>query len=85
MTFDDTGTVHGRDLRRLLDSDLPDPILVLVEGRVEVVAAADGQGEGLELITREEFLRRAGQTELTDAELEQHAAKLSAAVDNLGG
>jgi uncharacterized membrane protein len=83
MTFDDAGTVRGRDLRRLLDSDLPDPALVLVEGRVEVVAVR--QGGGLEVISRTDFLRQAGQTEFTDAELDQHAAKLAAAVDNLGG
>ncbi|GAA1357317.1 hypothetical protein [Saccharothrix algeriensis] len=82
---DDTGTIRGRDLRRLLDSDLADPTLVLVEGRVEVVSAADRQGGGLELVTRRDFLHRAGQEGFTDAELEQHAVKLSAAVDNLGG
>lgn len=84
MSFDDTRTVSGRDLRRLLDSDLPNPILVLVEGRVEVVAG-DRQGTGLEVVSREQFLHRAGQTEFTDAELDQQAATLSAAVDNLGG
>jgi hypothetical protein len=29
------------DLRRLLDSDQPDAVLVLVEGRLDVVAAED--------------------------------------------
>lgn len=84
MTSDDARTVRGRDLRQLLDSDLPDPTLVLVEGRVEVVAG-DQEGAGLEIVSRETLLRRAGRSELTDMELEQHAATLSAAVDNLGG
>jgi hypothetical protein len=79
----DTRTVHGQDLRRLVDSDLPDPVLTLVRGRVEVVASND-RSAGLELVSREELLHRAG-TELTDAELEQEAATLSAAVNNLGG
>jgi hypothetical protein len=83
MTSEDTRTVRGRDLRRLLDSDLPDPVLVLVEGRIEVVASADRQG--LEVVTRDDFLRGAGGADLTDDELEQHAATLSATVDTLGG
>ena len=82
MTFEDTGTVRGRDLRWLLDSDLPNPALVLVRGRVEVVA---GGGDGLELISREELVHREGRTDFTDAELAQLAATLSSAVDNLGG
>jgi hypothetical protein len=83
MTFDEAHLVHGLDLRRLLDSDLPDPTLVLVRGRVEVVAAGDRQG--LDVISRKELLRRADQTEFTDAELDQQAAALSAALDTLGG
>ncbi len=82
MTFADAGRVRGSDLRRLLESRLPDPVLVLVGGRIEVVA---GGSDGLELISREEFLRREGRTGFTDAELAQRAATLSSAVDNLGG
>ncbi|WP_407781253.1 hypothetical protein [Actinophytocola sp.] len=84
MNSDDVRTVRGQDLRRLLDSDLPDPTLVLVEGRVEVVPG-DRESGGLEIVSRETLLRRAGRSEFTDTELEQQSAMLSAAVDNLGG
>jgi hypothetical protein len=85
MTTDRAGAVHGPDLRRLLDSELPDPVLVLHEGRAEVVAANDRERAGLEIISRAELRRRAGRTSFTDAELEQHAAHLATAVNNLGG
>jgi hypothetical protein len=85
MTTDRTGSVQAPDLRRLLDSDLPDPVLVLSAGRAEVVAAGDRERAGLEIISRAEFLRRAGRTSFSDAELELQAGQLSTAVDNLGG
>ncbi|MGW0523008.1 hypothetical protein [Crossiella sp. NPDC003009] len=85
MTSDHARTVSGRDLRRLLDSDLPDAVLVLVSGRLEVVAGDDQRATGLEVISRAEFRRQAGPGDLTDTELDQHAVKLAAAVDNLGG
>ncbi|SDM55710.1 Uncharacterized membrane protein [Allokutzneria albata] len=81
---DASATVRGRDLRRLLDTGLPDPALVLVHGRFEV-AAADQRGKALEVISREELLRRTGKADPTDAELDQHARALSTAVTTLGG
>lgn len=85
MTTDSGGTVHGADLRRLLDSDLRDPVLVLAEGRPEVVASADRERSGLEIVSRAELIRRTGRSTFTDAELEQEATQLSTAVDHLGG
>jgi hypothetical protein len=84
MTFDQTNTVRGSDLRRLLESTLPDPVLVLLAGRTDVVSG-DEEHAGLEIISRETFLRDTGSADLTDAELEQHAANLAAGVANLGG
>jgi hypothetical protein len=75
--------IQGQDLRRLLDSDLPDPALVLVEGRVEVVGA--DERTGLEVVTRAALVHNAGRSEFSDDELTRQAATLSAAVTNLGG
>ncbi|GAA4445902.1 hypothetical protein ACFQV2_26175 [Actinokineospora soli] len=75
-----TSAVRAGDLRDLLDSDLPDPRLVLHEGRVEVVAGDDRRG--LDVVSRDEFTR--DQAEFTDQDLEQRAAALSAVVANLG-
>lgn len=79
------GPVRGRDLRRLLDSDLPDPVLVLREGRAEVVPAAERERAGLEVVSREAFLRQAATTTFTDAELDRRATNLSSTVNRLGG
>jgi hypothetical protein len=85
MTTDRASTVHGQDLRRLLDSDLADPVLVLQEGRVEVVPGDERDRSGLEIVSRTEFVGRAGRTAFSDEELERQAAQLSTAVDELGG
>ncbi len=82
---DGNPTVSGQDLRRLLDSDLSDPALMLHEGRIEVVAGADRERAGLEVVSREELLRQAGTTTFTDDELDQQATRYTVAVDNLGG
>jgi hypothetical protein len=85
MATDRIGTVHGQDLRRLLDSDLADPVLVLQEGRAEVVPGDGRDRSGLEIVSRAEFVGRAGRTTFSDEDLERQAARLSTAVDELGG
>jgi hypothetical protein len=72
-------------LKRLLRSDRPDAALVLVEGSY-VVADSEGLASGaLPVITRDELLERLGGQSITDRNLDEVAATLSSAVDNLGG
>jgi hypothetical protein len=82
-------TVNEDDLRRLLDSGLPDATLVLVEGRTEVVAAQDLGTDAfrgaLQVTTREELLAHFDGADVTEPELERIAATLGSTVDNLGG
>jgi hypothetical protein len=82
-------TVKARDLRALLTSDLPDPNLVLVEGRLEVVQVDDLDTDrfrgAMLLLSRDELLARGVDEESPDAELERQAATISTAVDELGG
>ncbi|QFZ17197.1 hypothetical protein [Saccharothrix syringae] len=82
-------TVKGSDLRDLLASSLPDPTLVLVEGRVEVVQVddldTDAYRGALLLVSRQELLGRGVREDSTDHELEQQAAAVSTAVNELGG
>jgi hypothetical protein len=85
MTTDRVSTVQGQDLRRLLDSDLADPVLVLQEGRVEVVPGEGRERAGLEIVSRADFVSRAGRTTFSDEDLERQAAQLSTVVDELGG
>lgn len=84
----DTGTggpVQREHLRRLLDSDLPEPVLVLRTGRAEVVPADEQERAGYPIVSRAELLRQTGKTTFTDAELDQRATTLSTTLANLGG
>ncbi|MEV6715159.1 hypothetical protein AB0M48_24350 [Lentzea sp. NPDC051208] len=82
-------TIDEDDLRRLLDSGLPDATLVLVEGRTEVVSARDLDTDAfrgaLQVTTREDLLARFDGPDVTEPELERIAATLGSTVDNLGG
>ncbi|MGW5055617.1 hypothetical protein [Actinokineospora sp. NPDC004072] len=73
-------TVSADDLRALLDSPLPDAVLVLREGRVEVAAGADRAG--MEIITRADLLSTPNPS---DDDLERRAATLTATTDIQGG
>jgi hypothetical protein len=75
-------------VRRLLAADA-DAVLVLVEGRVDVVTPAELDTEpyrgALQIITRDELVRGAGGEQLSERELEEQAAELDSAVSELGG
>lgn len=81
-------TVKARDLRELLSSQLPDPNLVLIEGRLEVVPVddldADRYRGALLLLSRSELLGRGVDETSSDEELERQAATISTAVNDLG-
>ena len=81
-------TINADDVRQLLGTD-GDTVLVLIEGRAEVVTAGQLSSSeyhgALEIISRDELLKRTGGTEVGDRELEEQAAALNTAVDELGG
>jgi NADH dehydrogenase len=81
-------TIGAADLRRLLDTD-GEAVLVLIEGRTEVVTAAQLGSEryrgALEIISRDELLKRTGGAAPDGRWLEEQAAALTTAVDELGG
>lgn len=80
--------ITRNDVRRLLDGD-SDSVLVLVEGRTEVVGPAALETEdyrgALQVITRAELVEQAGGEQLSDRELVEQAALLETAVAELGG
>ncbi|ONI85653.1 hypothetical protein ALI22I_28205 [Saccharothrix sp. ALI-22-I] len=82
-------TVKARHLRELLDSDLPDPNLVLIEGRLEVIPVDDLDTDrfrgALLLVSRSELLARGVDEDSSDEDLERQAATISTAVNELGG
>ncbi len=76
------------DVRHLLEGD-SDSVLVLGEGRTEVVEPAaldtDDYRGALQVITRAELVEQAGSEQLSDRELVEQAALLETAVAELGG
>jgi hypothetical protein len=72
-------------LRALFDSDLPDPQLVLVEGRAEVAPGSAPEDQGLVVATRRDLLEQFGGTPPSGKALDDLAANLQTSVDTLGG
>jgi NADH:quinone reductase (non-electrogenic) len=81
-------TISTEDVRRLLKAE-PTAVLVLLEGRTEVISDRerddDAHRGALEVISRADLIGRTGSEELSDHELEEQAAALDAAVSELGG
>lgn len=81
-------TVTAEDVRRLLEAGA-DAVLVMVEGRVDVVEPAALDTEqyrgALQVTTRDELIRAAGAQRLSDRDLTEQAAALDSAVSELGG
>jgi len=78
-------TITADHLRALFDSDLPDPQLVVVEGRAEVVGGSAPQDQGLVVATRQELLEQLGGTPPSGRALDDLARNLQTSVDTLGG
>jgi hypothetical protein len=81
-------TISTDDIRRLLQADGPDTVLVLVEGRTEVIAAGQLGSEqyrgALEVITRDDLAKRLGDAP-SEHDFAEQAALLDSAVNELGG
>ncbi|MGE2688487.1 hypothetical protein [Mycolicibacterium pulveris] len=81
-------TISTDDVRGLLQTDADNAILVLVEGRTEVIGAGQLASEkyrgALEVVSREDLVARIG-TEPSERELTEQATILDAAVSELGG
>ena len=76
--------VTVEELRRLLESDLHDPVLVLTEGRLRV-EPSDGRTAGAsEVITRGDLRERLGDA-AADRDLELIAATLTTTIVQRGG
>ncbi|ROP37942.1 hypothetical protein [Saccharothrix texasensis] len=80
-------TVKASDLRELLLSDLPDPTLVLIGGRLEVIKVddldADDFRDAVLLLSRTELLARGVDETSPDDVLERQAATICTAVADL--
>jgi hypothetical protein len=80
-------TISTDDVRRLLAAEAADAVLVLVEGRTEVIGAGRLASEdyrgALEVISRDELVKRLGDAP-SEHDLAEQAALLDAAVSELG-
>ncbi len=74
--------ITGPDIEHLLYTETPDPILVVHNGATEIVAAAElGACLGAVVVcSRSEVLRRVGERDLSEEDLEGLAAALSDAI-----
>lgn len=76
------------DVRTLLQSEEKNAVLVVVEGRVDVIGAgrlaSDDYRGALEVVSRDDLVKRIGETP-SDREIEEQAAQLDTAVSELGG
>ena len=81
-------TISTDDVRRLLQSDEPHSVLVLVEGRTEVIGAGQLALEqyrgALEVISRDDLVKRLGDVP-SEHDVAEQAAVLDTAVSELGG
>jgi hypothetical protein len=82
-------TVSTEDVRALLSSKQSDAVLVLIEGRIEVVTPAELDSAeyrgALQIATREQLIAQTGGSELSNHELAEQAEELDSALRNLGG
>lgn len=77
------------DVRRLLAATDADALLVLVEGRAEVIPAgaldSDDYRGALTVMSRNELIEQVGSATPSDHEVAEQAARLDATISNLGG
>ena len=81
-------TISTDDVRRLLSAEDRDAVLVLVEGRTEVIGAGQLASEpyqgALEVVTRDDLAKRLGDAP-SEHDVAEQAALLDSAVSELGG
>ena len=79
--------IDAEDIRRLLDTD--HSVLVVVSGRAEVLDAEAVDGGwfrgALEVVSHDGLVDLLGTSELSDRELDEQAAALTVAVNQMGG
>lgn len=81
--------ISADDVKRLLHHDDPEAVMVLIEGRTEVISQREIEtpqyNGALQVVSRDGLIQRTGGAELSDHDLAEQAALLDATVSELGG
>ncbi|OBK74931.1 hypothetical protein [Mycobacterium sp. 1274761.0] len=77
------------DVKQLLQHDDPEARLVLIEGRTEIITPREAGSEkyrgALQVISRDDLIKRTGGAEASDHDLAEQAALLDSTISELGG
>ncbi|MDX1887730.1 hypothetical protein [Mycolicibacterium sp. 120270] len=80
--------ITSDDVKQLLESDDPEAVLVLIEGRVEVITPREIESPqyrgALQVVSRDELIKRTDGADLCQRDLEEQAALLDSTVSELG-
>jgi replication-associated recombination protein RarA len=80
--------ISADDVKQLLAAQ-DDAVLVLIEGRTEVIAQAETDSPqyrgALQIVSRADLIKRTGGADISDHELAEQAAILDSTVSELGG
>jgi hypothetical protein len=82
-------TISPDNVRQLLEDESPDAVLVLIEGRAEVISQSESDSDAyrgaLQVVSRDDLLQRIGGADLSDRLIGEQAAILDTTVSELGG
>jgi predicted Zn-dependent protease with MMP-like domain len=82
-------TVEARDVRRLLESNVREPTLVLLAGTPQVVSAADLETDdyrgAMVIATQQDLVDQFDGSDISEREVERVAANLNVEINTLGG
>lgn len=82
-------TIEPQDVRRLLDSDVLEPTMVLVEGDAHVVPAGhletDRYRGAMVITTRQDILDQFEGSDISDGDVERLTSTLNVEINTLGG
>src|SRR4029079_5983773 len=82
-------TISPDNVRQLLEDESPDAVLVLIEGRAEVISQSESDSDAyrgaLQVVSRDDLLQRIGGADLSDRLIEEQAAILDTTAADRGG
>lgn len=82
-------SITSDHVKQLLESDDPEAVLVLIEGRVEVITPREIESPqyrgALQVVSRDELIKRTDGADLSQHDLDEQASLLDSTISELGG